>query len=74
MPETTMTSTGEVIRSMTPVEYVKARAAEDAHEAHIRDLHHFVAFMSGELQGGSLSSLTTEGTDRLIAAYLGHGW
>jgi len=72
--ETTTTANGETIRTMTPMEYVKLREAEEAHQKHILDLHHFVSFMSGELQGGALSKLTPEGTDRLIAAYLGRAW
>ena len=70
----THTTEGEVIRTMTPVEYQKAHQAEEDHRRHVMDLHHFVAFMTGELNGGTLSNLTPEGTDRLIAAYLGRAW
>lgn len=71
MPETTTLPSGEVIRSMTPVEYQKLHAEEEARERHVLDLHRFIAFMAGELRGGSLSDLTPEGEDRIIAAYLG---
>lgn len=67
---TTDTATDEVVRTMTPVEYQKVHKAEEDKRRHVLDLHQFVAFMSGELQGGTLSNLTPEGTDRLIAAYL----
>jgi len=60
----------EVIRTMTPAEYVKAHDAEEAHERRITDLTHFVYFMVGELRGGPLSEITSEGTGRLVAAYL----
>lgn len=64
------TNNNEIIRTMTPMEYIKVHAAEDAHRAHIRDLHEFIAFMAGELQSGDLSNLTPEGADRLIDAYV----
>ena len=73
MPETVETTDTEVIRTMTPVEYQKAHQAEEDHQRHVADLHYFVAFMTGELQGGTLSKLTPEGTDRLIENYLMRG-
>jgi hypothetical protein len=60
----------EVIRTMTPVEFVRSRGARDARERRVTDLTHFVYFMVGELRGGPLSDLTAEGTERLVAAYI----
>lgn len=70
----THTTNGEVIRTMTPAEYQKAHREEEEHHRHITDLYQFVAFMTGELNGGTLTNLTPEGADRLIAAYVGRTW
>lgn len=71
MLDTYAIHSGEVIRTMTPAEYVKVHNIEEARRRQALDLKGFVAFMAGELRDGALSELTPEGTDRLVAAYLG---
>jgi hypothetical protein len=68
--ETTTVEIVEVIRTMTPAEYVKAHDTEEAAVRRVTDLTHFVYFMVGELRGGPLADLTAEGIERLVAAYL----
>lgn len=69
---TTATLTeGITIRTMTPVEYQKIHQAEENHRRHVQDLHQFVAFMTGELDGVDLSTLTATETDWIINAYIG---
>lgn len=70
MPETHTAEVVEVIRAVTPVEYVKSRRAEEAVQRRTTDLADFVYFMVGELRGAPLTDLTTEGVGRLVAAYL----
>jgi len=70
MPEIHTAEVVEVIRAVTPVEYVRSRRAEEAVQRRTADLTDFVYFMVGELRGGPLADLTAEGVGRLVAAYL----
>ena len=74
MTITTATLTGGItIRTMTPVEYQKIHQAEEDHRRHVQDLHQFIAFMTGQINGVDLSNLTPADTDRIIDAYIGRG-
>lgn len=67
MPDQTVTETEEVVRYLSPPEYVKYANARDAREKHSVDLHHFLSFYM-ERQGHQGVSPRT--VDEIIEDYL----
>lgn len=71
MADTTVAENGEVIRHLSPPEYVKRANARDARSRHDVDLHHFMGFLSVHpLRGAALSLGGEQELDRIIEDYL----
>lgn len=70
MIETIHLSSGEIIRTMTPVEYQKAHIENDYRMRRIEDLRHFMVFLVAEMADYPLVETNLDERENLIQSYL----
>ena len=70
MIETIHLSSGEIIRTMTPVEYQKAHLENDHRMRRTEDLRNFMAFLVAEMVDYPLVETNPDERENLIQSYL----